>query len=158
MIKHTFIFISLLLCLAGCFDYDARPEPNAVGNILGCQVHDTGHVCAVHYTPVAETQPVPWTQQYQCAIADIEQVYDGDTITDVQIFVAAVNLETAAELGEVFPNIVLKRDGVYVQNGIRIAEIDTPEIQPSTKKNDGTRRSDASRANEKKQRLRQGTL
>ena len=149
MIKYTFIVISLLLCLAGCFDYDARPEPNAMGNILGCQVHETGHVCAVHYTPVTE-QPKPETQQYQCAIADIEQVYDGDTITDVQILVAAVNLETAAELGEVFPNIVLKQDGVYVQNGIRITGIDTPEIRPSTKKSDGTRRSDASRANEKK--------
>lgn len=150
MIKHTFILISLLLCLTGCFDYDARPESSAVGNILGCQVHETGHLCAVHYIPVAETQPIPKTKQYECSISDVSQVYDGDTISEVIILVAAVNLETAAELGEVFPDIALKRGGVYVQNEVRIAGIDTPEMRPLTKKSDGTRRSDASRVNKKK--------
>ena len=156
--KHTILILTLFIALSGCFDYEARPEPSAVGNILGCQAHEAGHVCVVHYSRIAETQPVPGTQQYECAIADIEQVYDGDTITDVRILVAAVNLEVAAELGEVFPNIVLKRDGVYVQNRIRITGIDTAEIRPSLTKSDGTRRSAVSRANEKKQRLRHGRL
>ena len=87
---------------------------------------------------------------YPCTIADIEQVYDGDTISRVRILVQRVDLSTLERLGEVFPNVVLDGDGVYVQNGIRIAKIDTPEMRPSTKKRDGTVRSEVSRENERK--------
>ena len=156
--KHIILTLTLLLTLAGCFDFDARPEPSAVSNILGCQFHESRHVCVVEYTSVADTQPVSKTKRYECSIADIIEVYDGDTITDVPILVSAVNLETAAELGEAFPNIVLKRNSIYVENGLRIAGIDTPEMQVPTKNRDGTRRSDASRANEKKLVSRHATL
>ena len=54
-----------------------------------------------------------------------------------------------SELGEVFPNVVVADGGIYIENGVRIAGIDTPEIRPSKKRADGTPRSEKSRTNEK---------
>ena len=61
---------------------------------------------------------------------NISQVYDNT----INVLVASVNLETATELGEVFRDIVLKHNGTHVQNGLRVARIDTLEIRPSRKK------------------------
>ena len=150
--KYILLLITTLLTLSGCFETDLRPEPNTAGEIVGCVTDEGGLFCLTHYA-LADTQHTPLATDegvYLCSIDDIEQVYDGDTITDVQILVSAVNLSTVNQLGEVFPNIVLKANGIYVENGIRIAGIDTPEMRVSTKNSDGTLRSDASRANEKK--------
>lgn len=149
-IKYTLTILYILVSLAGCSNYDARPESNAIGTILGCQTETDGHLCVVHYKTPDAPQTAIESREYDCSIADASQVYDGDTISNVQILVSAVNLETAAELGEVFPNVVLRLDGIYVENGLRIAGIDTPEMRPSKKKQDGTLRTEASRENEKK--------
>lgn len=149
-IKYTLITLYFLVSLAGCSNYDAQPDPNVIGTILACQTETDGHLCVVHYKTPNAPQTATGSREYDCAIADGSQVYDGDTISNVQILVAAVNLETAAELGEVFPNIILRRDGIYVENGLRIAGIDTPEMRPSKRKQDGTLRTEDSRENEKK--------
>ena len=148
---HYLLSVFLLLtCIAGCFD-TVRPSAGVAGEIIGCVEEETGLICAVRY-PLEATQEVPPVAEgvYLCTIADVEDVYDGDTITDVHILVSAVDFSSIEQLGEVFPNIVLKENGIYVQNSIRITGIDTPEIRVSTKKADGTPRSDVSRANEKK--------
>lgn len=150
-IKYALITLYLLISLASCSNYSPQPDPNAISTILACQTETGGHLCIVHYkTPNTPQTATEGFREYECAIADASQVYDGDTISNVQILVAAVNLETAAELGEVFPNIILRRDGIYVENGLRIAGIDTPEMRPSKRKRDGTLRTETSRANEKK--------
>lgn len=149
-IQRLFCLFLILLCMSGCFN-TARPTAGVTGEIIGCIEEDTGLICAVRYSSET-TQEIPPVAEgtYLCTIADVENVYDGDTITDVQILVSAADLSAVEKLGEVFPNIVLKENGIYVENSIRIAGIDTPEIRVSTKKADGTPRSDASRANEKK--------
>ena len=147
------IILPLLLLLSGCFYHDIRPPVTAVGQIIGCQSHNGALFCLTRYEGqgrfVPETDP-PAIASYACTINDITQVYDGDTITDVFIQIAETPFPAFDPTGEVFPNIVLTDAGVHVQNGLRIAGIDTPEIRPSTKKRDGTPRSDTSRANEKK--------
>jgi len=90
---------------------------------------------------------------YRCAIADASDVYEGNTISNVQILVSAVDIRLVEQLGEVFPNIVLKASGIYVENGVRITGIDTPEIRLSKRKRDGTPRSEQSCANEKETAL-----
>ena len=149
---QLFLILPALLALAGCFDTDARPAPNTAGEVLGCVTDEGDLFCVTRYAH-AETElpPIPTEAGvYLASIADIEQVYDGDTLTDVQILVAPIEMSTVEQLGEIFPNLVLKNNGIYVENGVRIAGIDTPEMRVSTKKADGTPRSAASRANEKK--------
>lgn len=150
-IQRMFYVFMLLTCISGCFNTASRPTAGVAGEIIGCVEEDTGLICATRY-PLAsiEEQPDVAEGTYLCRIPDVKEVYDGDTITDVQILVSAIDLSSVEQLGEVFPNIVLKENGIYTENSIRIAGIDTPEIRPSTKKADGTPRSDASRANEKK--------
>ena len=54
-----------------------------------------------------------------------EQVYDGDTITDVQILICKTcDLETP------FPGMIVEGDNIYREVNIRINGIDTPEMQP----------------------------
>lgn len=148
----TFLLLLILLC--GCFSTDIQPPPNAVSQLIGCESHNGDLYCLTRYEGqgqfVAASDAVSAPATYDCTIDDITQVYDGDTITNAFIRVAETPFPVFDPTGEVFPNIVLTDAGVHVQNGVRIAGIDTPEIRPSTKKRDGTPRSDASRANEKK--------
>ena len=150
MFKRFTLLITLLLCLTGCFDTSPRPEPGTVGKILGCHTQDADLFCVTQYSP--KTPQIASTDEgvYACSIVDATHVYDGDTISNVRILVAALDLNSLKRLGEVFPNIVLEPTGIYVVNGLRIAGIDTPEIRTSKKKRDGTPRTEASRANEKK--------
>lgn len=98
-----------------------------------------------------EPAPVSLSQRaYLCTIEDAKQIYDGDTITKVEIFVKAMDIPDEHATGEIFPGIYLKPDGIYMQTSIRIDNIDTPEINPKKEKRDGTKRSEESIANEKK--------
>ena len=83
---------------------------------------------------------------YDCKIEDALQVYDGDTIKDCKVLIAPVASQTD---GEVWPGLVIEDCKLYVVTDLRIAGIDTPEKRTSTKKKDGTPRSERSRANEK---------
>ena len=120
--KTAYIFLFLLL-LGGYFHANTQQPPPA-------------------------PPPLPPPLIYTCTIDNRDQVYDGDTISDVLIHVADIEVEE--DLGEVFPGVIVKNDGIYVRNDVRIAGVDTPEMRTSARKRDGTRRSDQSRANEKK--------
>ena len=144
----------LLLTLIGCFDYETQPPDSVVGESLGCLSQDGDLLCLTRYKGQgidAQTlSSVPVADRvYPCAIDDASHVYDGDTISRVRILILKPTLMIVSELGEVFPNVVVADGGVYIQNGVRIAGIDTPELRPSKKYADGTPRSEKSRTNEK---------
>lgn len=145
--------LCLCLLLSGCFYSDILPPDSTSAEHIGCQSHNGDLFCLTRYAGqgrfVAETEPTTPTT-YDCTIETISQVYDGDTITNAFIAVADIPFPVFSPTGEVFPNIVLTDSGVYVQNGIRIAGIDTPEIRTSKKLRDGTPRTQTSRDNEKK--------
>lgn len=84
---------------------------------------------------------------YDCQIEDALQIYDGDTIKDCKVYITSAPCET--KTGEVWPGLVIENNKLYVVTDLRIAGIDTPEKRTSTKKRDGTPRSERSRANEK---------
>ena len=145
--KHLIILTVLLLAITGCFDTTLQPPGDTAGEMVGCVIQDADLLCLSLYpaesvvsvsTPTAEGV-------YRCAVADASHVYDGDTISRVQILIKPLDLQTVNQIGEIFPNIVLEADGIYVQNGIRIAGIDTPEMRPSK-----SGRTQRSRENEKK--------
>ena len=144
----------LLIALTGCFDYEVQPPDSVVGESLGCLSQDGDLLCLTRYKGYgvdAQTlSSVPVADRvYPCAIDDASHVYDGDTISRVRILILKPTLIIVSELGEVFPNVVVTDGGIYIQNGVRIAGIDTPELRPSKKHADGTPRSEKSRANEK---------
>lgn len=151
------IIFAFLLSLTGCFDLDLRPPDSVTGEVIGCKTEGTDLFCLTRYPgggtePASEpTEPIPIEARvYVCEIDGESQVYDGDTLSDVRIQIAVPTLLILEELGEVFPGIYVKADGVYIQDRVRIAGIDTPEMRPSINKSDGTSRSETSRANEKK--------
>ena len=89
---------------------------------------------------------------YPLKLTSEKQVYDGDTLKDVriQILDIASGLENPPTPKELWPGIFLTLHGTLeIETDIRINGIDTPEKRPSTKKRDGTLRSEKSRANEK---------
>lgn len=88
-------------------------------------------------------------REYIGILENISQIYDGDTIRDARIKIVDVILDEE-QLGEAWPGIVLRTDGVWVVTDIRIGGIDTPEMRVSKKKKDGTPRTNQSRENERK--------
>ena len=149
-----FYLLLLLIVLTGCFDYETQPPDSVVGESLGCLSQDGDLLCLTRYkgqgvdTQTLSSVPVA-DRVYPCAIDDASHVYDGDTISRVRILILKPTLIIVSELGEVFPNVVVTDGGIYIQNGVRIAGIDTPELRPSKKHADGTPRSEKSRTNEK---------
>ena len=118
----------------------------------------TAICCVSHATQIKEHSlstclkdvSIPLSERsYPCTIASGDDVYDGDTITDVRILIVDPTLLIVEELGEVFQGVHIQNDGIYLENNVRITGIDTPEMRPSKKNADGTLRSDLSRANEK---------
>ena len=83
--------------------------------------------------------------EYPATLKSPKQVYDGDTIKDVEVEV--VNGSTPD--GEVWPGIFKRGSAVYVKFSLRVAGIDTPEKRVSKKNRDGTARSEQSRSREK---------
>ena len=152
---RTLYLLLLLLTLTGCFDYETQPPDSVVGESLGCLSQDGDLLCLTRYTghgnlDVQTLSSVPISDRvYPCAIDDVSHVYDGDTISRVRILILKPTLMIVSELGEVFPNVVVTDGGIYIQNGVRIAGIDTPELRPSKKHADGTPRSEKSRTHEK---------
>ena len=154
---RLFIFLLIaIIGLTGCFDYEVEPPDAVVGTVIGCHSEGEDLFCLTRYeghgkksTSDHET-PIPIADRvYECEIDGAKQVYDGDTITDVRIRIVEPTLLIVEQLGEVFPGIIVEADGVYIENGIRIAGIDTPEMRPSTKDANGFRRSESSRQKEK---------
>ena len=152
---RTLCLLLLLIALTGCFDYETQPPDSVVGESLGCLSQDGDLLCLTRYTGYgnlnAQTlSSVPVADRvYPCAIDDASHVYDGDTISRVRILILKPTLIIVSQLGEVFPNVVVTDGGIYIENGVRIAGIDTPELRPSKKHADGTPRSEKSRTNEK---------
>ena len=152
---RTLYPLLLLIVLTGCFDYETQPPDSVVGEALGCLSQDGDLLCLTRYTghgnlnaQTLSSVPVAG-RVYPCAIDDASDVYDGDTISRVRILILKPTLLIVSQLGEVFPNVVVADSGIYIENGVRIAGIDTPEIRPSKKRADGTPRSEKSRTNEK---------
>lgn len=83
-------------------------------------------------------------RHYQGQLDTPAQVYDGDTLSDVQVKIADFH-----ERGEVWPGIFLTDEGVFSTFNLRLAHIDTPERRPRKTWPDGTPRSEASRQREK---------
>ena len=83
-------------------------------------------------------------RHYQGQLDTPDQVYDGDTLSDVQVKIADFH-----ERGEVWPGIFLTDEGVFSTFNLRLAHIDTPERRPRKTWPDGTPRSEASRQREK---------
>ena len=145
MMRIYLIIFVFLLSLTGYFDLDLRPPDSVAGEVIGCKTEGTDLFCLTRYpgedieAASEPTEPIPIEARvYVCEIDGESQVYDGDTISDVRIQIAVPTLLVLEKLGEVFPDIYVEANGVYIQNGVRIAGIDTPEMRPSTNKSDGT--------------------
>ena len=79
---------------------------------------------------------------YEARIDNAENIYDGDTINKVY-FKLPIEIETFQyDFGEIYPEIFLHKDGVWVHVNVRLDGIDTPERHPHHKYPDGTARSD----------------
>lgn len=83
-------------------------------------------------------------KMYGAHLPSEEDVYDGDTLTDVKVTVADFS-----KRGEVWPGIWLTDSGVVVQTDVRLSGIDTPERRPRKTYPDGTTRTEMSREREK---------
>lgn len=84
-------------------------------------------------------------RQYPAQIESTKQVYDGDTISGVEVNV----IDKSTPDGEVWPGIFKRGDSVYVRFSLRVAGIDTPEKRPSKKTPDGRTRTEANRERER---------
>ena len=79
---------------------------------------------------------------FDARIDHIADVHDGDTINHVY-FRLPINVlpnEANYGYGEIYPEIYLQRDGVWVHVNVRVAGIDTPELHPRHHYPDGTPR------------------
>ena len=82
--------------------------------------------------------------QYQGQIESIDQIYDGDTLSNIEVKIADFS-----NRGEVWPNIFITDEGIFIKSSLRLANIDTPERRPRKKRSDGTIRSQSSLDREK---------
>lgn len=90
------------------------------------------------------------SEAFEAVIDNPTQIYDGDTIRDVRVKLLPIQREGAsAGNGEIWPGLLLKDGYLYTVFDLRLAGIDTPELRPSTRNPDGSRRSQASRDAEK---------
>lgn len=67
---------------------------------------------------------------YEARIDNINDVHDGDTINHV-LFKLPIEIQALQDnFGEVYPEIFLQNEGVWVHVNVRVAGIDTPELHP----------------------------
>ena len=97
---------------------------------------------SVTYLPSADDHRID--KRYHAVLESPEQVYDGDTLSDIVIKIADFS-----ERGEVWPEIFLTDEGVFTRFNLRLAGIDTPEKHPRKTWPDGSPRSEASRDRER---------
>ena len=79
-------------------------------------------------------------ERYNARIENINHVYDGDTIEHVMFKLPGTTVIPGAECGEIYPDIFLQNDGVYVHINVRLAGIDCPERHPRHNYPDGSPR------------------
>ena len=79
-----------------------------------------------------------------------EDIHDGDTIENVSILICSVPNENIKDKHQLWPNIFQTKDGIVTTFSLRLAGIDTPELHPHDKYEDGTPRTKESIATEKK--------
>ena len=89
-------------------------------------------------------------RQYPAQIESTRQVYDGDTISGVEVKV----MDKSTPDGAVWPGIFKRGDSIFVRFSLRVAGIDTPEKRPSKKTRDGRVRKEASRERERQASLK----
>lgn len=85
---------------------------------------------------------------YDARIESENQIYDGDTLNRVQFRLPIEADFTHTVLGEVYPEIYVQPDGVWVHVNVRLNGIDTPERHPHHKYPDGTPRPESEIADE----------
>lgn len=77
---------------------------------------------------------------YNAKIRSIETIYDGDTIDKVEFRLPGVMPVADAQLGEIYPELFLRDDGLWCIINVRLAGIDTPERHPRHHYPDGVER------------------
>lgn len=82
-----------------------------------------------------------------------EDIYDGDTIENVSVLIYPLDQLTKSKVKDdhqLWPNVLLTKQGIVAKFNLRLAGIDTPEMHPHDKYEDGTERTPQSIATEKK--------
>ena len=68
--------------------------------------------------------------RFDAFIEDPEHVYDGDTVDKVHILLPGIKRTPHAPLGEIYPDLYVREDGVWMRINVRLAGIDAPERHP----------------------------
>lgn len=68
--------------------------------------------------------------RYEAFIEGIESVHDGDTLMRVHILLPGIQRTPHAPLGEIYPDLLVREDGVWMRINVRLEGIDAPEIHP----------------------------
>ena len=87
------------------------------------------------------------------AVIKPEDVYDGDTIENVSVLIYPLDeliKNKVKDPLQLWPNVLLTNQGIVANFSLRLAGIDTPEMHPHDKYEDGTVRTSQSIAEEKK--------
>lgn len=79
-----------------------------------------------------------------------EDIYDGDTIENVSVLIYPLDYGKIKDEHVLWPNVLLTKQGIVAKFSLRLAGIDTPEMHPHDKYEDGTARTPQSIATEKK--------
>ena len=86
--------------------------------------------------------------RFDAKIDHVELVHDGDTISRVQFRLPGLHAVSNAHYGEIYPDIWVACDGVWIQENIRLAGVDTPELHPAKHYRNGDLRPADERARE----------
>ena len=78
--------------------------------------------------------------KFQARIDQEAHIYDGDTINHVFFRLPIEVKENQEKYGEVYPEVFVQQDGVWIHINVRISGIDTPELHPHHRYPDGTMR------------------
>ena len=69
-------------------------------------------------------------ERYEARIDTIDHLHDGDTINETLFKLPDIQPAEGAVLREIYPDIFIQSDGVWMRVNIRVAGIDCPEIHP----------------------------
>ena len=85
---------------------------------------------------------------FEARIENVEHIYDGDTTNHVFFKLPIQISQNQDGFGEIYPEVFLQPDGVWIHVNLRIAGVDTPERHPRHNYPDGTPRPPAEIARE----------
>lgn len=78
--------------------------------------------------------------RFDAFIEDPEHIYDGDTVDRVHFRLPGLEVAKGAPLGQIYPDLYTREDGVWMRINVRLAGIDAPERHPHHSYPDGTPR------------------